>query len=200
MGSVPKKGEDIRTNGSIFVATGILKIVVCSAAEAELGALFLNLKEGKILRLVLEEMGHRQPPTPVHCDNSTAAGIANDSVKRQRSRSMEMRFFWIIDQVKRKYFAVNWEPGAENLADYFTKHFSSAHHTQVRMWYLHDINSQMYLPRAAAPKALRGCVGTRENGYTKSGPLPRLTLKRAPIIRALAAHAQRIVHKLSLTK
>ena len=58
MGSVPKKGEEIRINGSIFVATGILKIVVCSAAEAELGALFLNLKEGKILRLVLEEMRH----------------------------------------------------------------------------------------------------------------------------------------------
>ena len=105
MGSVPKKGEEIRTNGSIFVATGILKIVVCSAAEAELGAPSLNLKEGKILRIVLEEMGHRQPPTPVHCDNSTAAGIANDSVKRQCSCSMEMRFFWIIDQVKRKYFA-----------------------------------------------------------------------------------------------
>ena len=88
MGSVPKKGEEIRINGSIFVATGILKIVVCSAAEAELGALFLNLKEGKILRLVLEEMGHRQPPTPVHCDNSTAAGIANDTVRKKRSQSM----------------------------------------------------------------------------------------------------------------
>ena len=113
---------------------------------------------------------------------------------------MEMRFFWIVDQVKRKYFAVNWEPGAENLADYFTKHFTNAHHTQVRMWYLHDINSQRYLPRAAAPKALRGCVGTRENGYTKSGPLPRLVPKQAPVIRALAAHAQKIIHELLLMK
>jgi hypothetical protein len=26
-------------------------------------------------------MGYPQPPTPVHCDNSTAVGIANNTVK-----------------------------------------------------------------------------------------------------------------------
>ena len=85
LGSKPRKGEPIKMNGNIFVSCGILKIVVTSAAEAELGALFLNLKEGKTLRLTLMELGHVQPPTPVHCDNSTATGIANDSVKKQRS-------------------------------------------------------------------------------------------------------------------
>ena len=86
MGSKLKKGEAIKLNSSIYVATGILKIVVCSAVEAELGALFLNLKEGKVLRLMLNKMGHKQPPTPVHCDNSTATGIANNTIKKQRSR------------------------------------------------------------------------------------------------------------------
>jgi hypothetical protein len=59
-----------------------MKFVVASAAEAELGALFMNSKDAKIIRFVLEEMGHKQPPTPIHCDNKTAAGIANDSVKK----------------------------------------------------------------------------------------------------------------------
>ena len=49
---------------------GILWLIVCSAAEAEVAALFLNMREAKILRLVLEEMGHTQPATPVDCDNS----------------------------------------------------------------------------------------------------------------------------------
>ena len=97
LGSVPQKGKNIKMNGNIFVACGILRIVVCSAAEAELGALFLNIKEGKVLRLALAELGHKQPPTPVHCDNSTATGIANDTVKKQRSRSMEKRFFWVTE-------------------------------------------------------------------------------------------------------
>ena len=82
LGSVPQKDKPIALNGAIFEFCGILKIVVASAAEVELGALFLNCKEGKILRLTLEEMGHLQPPTPVHCDNLTATGIANDTVKK----------------------------------------------------------------------------------------------------------------------
>ena len=68
-------------NGAIFTFCGILKCVVASAAETELVALFLNCKEGKIIRLILQELGHMQPSTPVHCDNKTAAGIANDMVK-----------------------------------------------------------------------------------------------------------------------
>ena len=79
---------------------GILKFVVASAAEAELGALFINCKEGRIMRLTLQEMGHPQPATPIHCDNITATGISNDTFKKQRPRSMEMRFFWVTDQVK----------------------------------------------------------------------------------------------------
>ena len=164
-------------NGNIFVSCGILKIVVCSAAEDELAALFLNIKEGKILRLTLEELGHKQPPTTVHCDNSTATGISNNSVKKQRSCSMEMRFFWVTDQVKNGAFDVQWHPGQENLADYFTKHFDTKHHREVRTWYLQEKNSPRLLPRAAAPSALRGCVGNLPDGYTRTGPLPRVNTR-----------------------
>ena len=178
LGDVPTNDTPIQLNGAILVFCGILKFVVASAAEAELGALFLNCKEGKILRLVLQELGHKQPPTPVHCDNATAAGIANDTVKKQRSRSMEMRFFWVTDQVKRKLFDVRWHPGQENLADYFTKHFETQHHIAVRPWYLHTKMSPTVLPRAAAPKSLRGCVGTLPDGYLRTSPLPRIDTSR----------------------
>ena len=178
LGSTPVKGQPIVLNGAIFILCGILKFVVASAAEAELGALFLNCKEGKIIRLVLEELGHKQPPTPVHCDNITAAGIANDSVKKQRSRSMEMRFFWVTDQVKLKAFDVQWHPGQENMGDYTSKHHDAKHHQEVRPWYLHKKNSPRVLPRAAAPSALRGCVGNLPNGYIRSAPLPRIPVLR----------------------
>jgi hypothetical protein len=166
LGSTPSDNHPIALNGAIYTFCGILKFVVASAAEAELGALFLNCKEGVILRLILAELGHRQPPTPIHCDNKTATGIANDTVKKQRSRSMEMRFFWVGDQVKRQFFDVKWHPGQENLADYFTKHFDSKHHQAVRPWYLHTPLSPLLLPRAAAPSTLRGCVGTLPNAAT----------------------------------
>ena len=84
LGSVPQKGKNIKMNGNIFVACGVLRIVVCSTAEAELGALFLNIKEGKILCIVPIELGHKQPPTLVHCDNSTATGITNETVNKTK--------------------------------------------------------------------------------------------------------------------
>ena len=195
LGSTLKKGQPIQLNGSIFVFSGILKFVVASAAEAELAALFLNAKDGKIIRLILQELGHNQPPTPIHCDNVTAAGIANNTVKKQRSRSMEMRFFWITDQVKLGNFDVQWHPGQENLADYFTKHFDAKHHQEVRAWYLHMYNSPRFLPRAAAPSTLKGCVGTLPNGYIRSAPLPRIQsvpvrqAYRVPSTRVTSPHA-----------
>lgn len=183
MGSLPQDGQPIHINGPIQIHASICKFVVTSAAEAELGALFYNIQEGTILRLTLEEMGHTQPPTPVHCDNITAVGIANDSVKKQRSRAMEMRFFRVTNQVALGNFNVTWHPGQENLADYFTKHFDAKHHQAVRPWYLHTHNSRTFLPRALAPSALKGCVGTLPHGYAKSVPLPQLTPDRSPVPR-----------------
>jgi hypothetical protein len=65
---------------------------VASVAEAELGALFHNYKTGIIFCSILDNMGHKQPKTPVKCDNAIAVVIANRIVKQQRSHSIEMHF------------------------------------------------------------------------------------------------------------
>ena len=117
-------GELIKLNGAFFTLCAILKFVV-SSAEAELGALFLNWKEGKIFRLILKELGHPQCATPVHCDNKTAVGIANNTIKRQQSRSMEMRYFWVADQVTQGNYIIQWYPGQEKLGEYQSKYHES---------------------------------------------------------------------------
>jgi hypothetical protein len=90
---MPKNGELIQLNGAFYVNTTILHLVVASGAEAKLGALFHNCQDGIIFQQTLTNLGHSQPQTPVHCNNATAVGIANNTLKRERSRSMEMRFF-----------------------------------------------------------------------------------------------------------
>ena len=122
----------IRWNGPFLTLCTILKFVAASAVEAKLGAIFFNAKEAKIIRLTLEELGHPQTPIPMHCDNATAAGIVNKIVKRQRSRSMEMRYIYICDLVKHGMVNVKWHPGQENLADYASKHHDVKHHKTVR--------------------------------------------------------------------
>ena len=136
LGWLPRDGEPIRLNGALFTLCTILKFITALAAEAELSALFLNYKECRIIRLILEEVGHPQPATPVHCDNATSAGIANDTVKRQRSRSMEMRYFWVSNLVRWGQFNVAWHLEQENLGEYQRKHHVGVHHQKVCPWYL----------------------------------------------------------------
>ena len=85
MRSLPREGKPIHLNGNIAVTCAMLKLVAYSAAKAELGTLFLNTKEARIVRLTLAELGHLQPQTPIHIDNTTAVGIVNNTIKRQRS-------------------------------------------------------------------------------------------------------------------
>ena len=53
-------------NGNILTVYQIIKAVMSSAAEAELGALFINCIEAIPERQALEIMGQKQPPMPIH--------------------------------------------------------------------------------------------------------------------------------------
>jgi hypothetical protein len=117
-------------------------------------------------------MGHTQPTIPVHCDNATAVGITNNTIKCQCSRSMDMSYFWIGDKVAQDMYNLSWHPGQQNLADYQSKHHVGSHHKAVRPWYLHMENSPRVLPWAESPSALKECVGTLKDGYICKAPLP----------------------------
>ena len=177
LGSISRDGRPIRLNGVIHVLCAILKFVAASAAEAELGALFLNAKQAKIIRLTLEELGHPQPPIPIHIDNSTTVGIVNNTVKRQKSRSMEMRYFWLLDGHNQKIFDFQYHPGFENLSDYPSKAHLGGHHLHVRPFYVHMPTSPRFLLRAAKPSVQRGCA-KQVGYYTRKSPLP--VLDRVP--------------------
>ena len=110
-------------NRIVFVVCKILRNIMASTAEAELGALFLNCQEAVPIQINLEEMGHPQPPTPVQVDNSTALGIATGTIKQHKSKSMDMRFYWIRDRINQDQFSIYWKLGSINRDDYFTTHF-----------------------------------------------------------------------------
>jgi hypothetical protein len=60
-----KYPEQETLNGSILNVATVMKNVVASAAESEVGACFHNAQSCAPLRLTLTELGHTQPPTPV---------------------------------------------------------------------------------------------------------------------------------------
>ncbi len=48
MGWMPKNEEPIKLNGAFYTGSSIMRFVVASAAEAELGSLFHNCQTGMI--------------------------------------------------------------------------------------------------------------------------------------------------------
>ena len=48
MGWMPQNGEPVKFNGAFYTSSSIMRFVVASAAEAELGALFHNCQRGMI--------------------------------------------------------------------------------------------------------------------------------------------------------
>jgi hypothetical protein len=155
-----KSPQQDKLNGSILNVPAVIKNVVASAAESEVGACFHNAQSGAPLRVTLTELGHTQPPTPLRKYNSTAFSILNETIKQKRSKAMDMRYHWLTDRVRQKQFDVYWRPGRENLEDYHTEHHSTQHHKDMRGLILHQANSL---------QVLRGCV--------KLLPLPQPSLR-----------------------
>ena len=130
-------GADIPpNNGAILNIAHIIKHVMSSATEAELAALYIMAREAVYIRIILEELGHPQPPTPLQTDNSMADGVVNGKIQPKRTKAMDMRFHWLRDRECQEQFRIYWRPGKLNYADYWTKHHPAKHHQSVRREFL----------------------------------------------------------------
>ncbi len=133
----PSNNDDSPPNiGAILTNATIIKAVMSSAAEAELGALYLNSKEAIYFRQILHKMGHPQPRTPIQTDNTMAKGVINNKIQPKRTKAMDMRFHWLCGRKTQGQLRIFWKPGKTNLADYFTKNHPPAHHVNIRSEFL----------------------------------------------------------------
>jgi hypothetical protein len=119
----------------------------------------------------IKRIGAQQPPTPMEADNTTATGYSNGTIKQKQRKVMDMRFYWINDKVKQGQFNVYWGPGSQNLADYFTKHQTPAHHKGIRDIYIHT-DEQPINRKGIRDSALRGCVNTSGKAGAQIPHLP----------------------------
>eukprot|EP01082_Thalassiosira_pseudonana_P012157 g10896.t1 g10896 contig40:58240-58788(+) len=121
-----------QNNGVILNIAHIIKHVMSSATEAELARLYIMAREAVYIRIILSEMGHKQPPTPIQTDNAMADGVINGKVQPKRTKAIDMRFHWLRDRECQQQFRFYWRPGKLNLADYWTKHHAAKHHQNIR--------------------------------------------------------------------
>ena len=79
-------------NGAVMNVLQIKKAAMSSAAEAELGALFINCKLAVPTRKMLEELGHPQPKTLMKTYNSPAKGLLNNEIIPKATKIIHMKF------------------------------------------------------------------------------------------------------------
>ena len=114
--------------GALRVLLSIIKAVISSATEAELGALFFNAKDATSLRIMLEEMVHHQGATPLqtrqrHCQAESLQGHGHAIPLGQKPLRPRPILRALAQRV-------------QNLAYYFTKHHSPSQHIIMRSQYL----------------------------------------------------------------
>ena len=107
------------------------------------------------IRTTLAKMGHPQPPTPMQVDNTTTDGFANRTIKQKRSKTIDMRFYWVQDRVRQKQLMIYWQPGSTNLGNYHTKNHLPDYHHLICPTYLHPTN---HLANNVISLFLRECV------------------------------------------
>ena len=95
--------ETPSNNGAVFTILQIIKAVLSMAAKAKVGALYMNGRESVPARHILEFMRHKQPPTPMQTDNTTALGVVNSNVIK-KIKSMDMKYHWLRCRISQNQF------------------------------------------------------------------------------------------------
>ncbi len=111
----PSKGAFFLSNdnefppnsGAILTVATIIKAVMSSAAEAELGALYLSIKEAACLWKIIAKMGHPQPHTPIQTNNLTVEGVINHKIQPKQTKVMDMHFHWLHDHEAQGRYRIN---------------------------------------------------------------------------------------------
>ena len=109
-------------NDSMLTLDKIIKFVMSSASEAELGALFITAQEMVAIRKTLEEMKWPQPKSPIQTYNSAAAGVVNNTIVPRKLKKMDRCLHWLRCREYQVKFSYYWARGNFYWGDCSTKH------------------------------------------------------------------------------
>ena len=109
--------------GSIFSASKKQKLNRRSLTEAELVAGDDGMGSMLWTKLFLEAQGHKVDANILHQDNKSAILLEKNgkASSSKRTRHLNIRYFFVTDQVSKGNLTIKFCPTDEMLGDYFTK-------------------------------------------------------------------------------
>ena len=78
-------------NGAILNLGHIIKHVMASTTEAELAGLYIVAHEAVYIQIILDELGHKQPATPLQTDNSMADTVCNGKIQPMHTKAVSLQ-------------------------------------------------------------------------------------------------------------
>eukprot|EP00045_Choanoeca_perplexa_P009360 m.89848 g.89848 ORF g.89848 m.89848 type:complete len:181 (+) comp14868_c3_seq10:996-1538(+) len=100
--------------------------VKLSTAEAEYTALCLGGRQASHGKQFIQELLQRShlAPVVIFCDNKAAVSIAKSESVTQMNKHFDIKFHWIRDRVKSKWFEIRYIDTKSQTADILTKNLS----------------------------------------------------------------------------
>jgi hypothetical protein len=104
-----------RKHGSIAHSTTEAEYIAASAASRE--AMWLRKLLSDLFSAELES-------TVIHCDNQSCIKLSENSVFRDRSKHIEMRYHYVRDMMQKNILTIQYVPMAEQTANILIKPLS----------------------------------------------------------------------------
>jgi hypothetical protein len=113
--------------GSAYAKSSSQKINTKSSTEAELIGLSDSASQVIWSRNFLAAQGYEMGPAKIWQDNmSTIAMIKNGRPNSDRTRHIDIRYFWLTDRVAIGEIVIDYKPTADMIADILTKPITDA--------------------------------------------------------------------------
>jgi hypothetical protein len=155
--------------GSIFSVSRRQRLNTRSSTEAELVGVNDVMPLVLWTRLFLMGQGYTVKDNVVFQDNQSAMLLENNGKmsSSKRTRHLEIRYFFVTDNINKKNLRVEYCPTDDMLADFFTKPLQGAKFKRFRARILN-------LPYHDVPVTRKECVATSVNGaMTNVNAIPR---------------------------
>ena len=109
---------------AIYWRSRTQRVVALSTAEAELIALTEAVKEAMHIGYLSREFtpgAKKQQPLFIYCDNQAAIIISSETRFSERTKHIDIRYFFCREKVEDGSVSIKFVPSQANLADFFTK-------------------------------------------------------------------------------
>ena len=111
----------ILASGAVSWVSKLQSVVALSTTEAEYVAATQASKEAVWLKMVLEELGHKQDIIPLFCDSQSALYLARNPAFHSKTKHIRVQYHFVREKVEESTMDMKKIHTNDNLADFLTK-------------------------------------------------------------------------------